>query len=140
MKQFSGGHANLTYSLSAADGREWVVRRPPVGPIAKNAHDMSREHRVLSGLCTAYDRALKAYHLCENETIIGEPFLVAERRWGVVVKQIWPQCFKGLTNFEIRTANATVDALADLHPARPQEIGLSGLGRPKGFAARQAEG
>ena len=32
--QFSGGHANLTYLLKI-DEKEYVLRRPPLGPILK---------------------------------------------------------------------------------------------------------
>ena len=47
--QFSGGHANLTYLLKL-DKKEYVLRRPPLGPVAPSAHDMLREHRVQSSL------------------------------------------------------------------------------------------
>ena len=32
VKQFRGGHSNLTYLLRFGD-REWVMRRPPFGPL-----------------------------------------------------------------------------------------------------------
>ena len=51
--QFGGGHANLTYLLRIGD-REYVLRRPPLGPVAPTAHDMRREHRVLSRLGARY--------------------------------------------------------------------------------------
>ena len=47
--QFPRGSANLTYRVSFGD-RPLVVRRPPFGKIARGAHDMAREHRVLSRL------------------------------------------------------------------------------------------
>ena len=50
--QFSGGHANLTYLLRYGDA-EYVLRRPPLGPVAPSAHDMGREYRVLSVLYQA---------------------------------------------------------------------------------------
>ena len=45
IRQFGGGHANLTYLLAFGD-TQYVLRRPPLGPVAPSAHDMSREHRV----------------------------------------------------------------------------------------------
>ena len=49
--QFPGGHANLTYLLRfGGSARELVLRRPPFGPVAPGAHDMVREHKVLSRL------------------------------------------------------------------------------------------
>ena len=47
--QFGGGAANLTYLLDYGS-HEYVLRRPPLGPVAKSAHDMAREYKVLSVL------------------------------------------------------------------------------------------
>lgn len=143
VEQFAGGHANLTYLVRESTGpagREWVIRRPPLGPLAKNAHSMSREFRVLSRLQDAYDRAPRAYHLCEDESVIGAPFLVSERRRGVVVRLEWPESFRHLDKLEKRIADALIDALADLHLVDAAAVGLEDLGRPKGFAARQVKG
>ncbi|HIP72968.1 MAG TPA: phosphotransferase family protein, partial [Anaerolineae bacterium] len=41
VRQFGGGAANLTYLLDYGT-HEYVLRRPPLGPVAKSAHDMSR--------------------------------------------------------------------------------------------------
>jgi aminoglycoside phosphotransferase (APT) family kinase protein len=139
ISQFAGGHANLTYMLSARD-REWVVRRPPLGPLPKNAHDMVREHQVLSRLHATYDRAPRVYLLCEDPSVIGAPFLVAERRRGTVLRRKWPENFRRLDGLERRIALALIDALADLHLVDPEAIGLGDLGRPQGFAARQVNG
>ena len=62
VRQFSGGHANLTYLLTYPDA-EFVLRRPPLGPVAPGSHDMAREYRVLSRLWQAFrpaPRALRA--------------------------------------------------------------------------------
>ncbi len=54
--QFPGGAANLTYLISFDDA-EYVVRRPPLGPVPPGAHDMVREYKVLSRLHRQFDRA-----------------------------------------------------------------------------------
>ncbi len=54
--QFGGGHANLTYLLRYGE-TEYVLRRPPLGPVAPSSHDMGREHRVLANLWRVYPRA-----------------------------------------------------------------------------------
>src|SRR4051794_39957878 len=56
VRQFGGGHANLTYLVALGD-RELVLRRPPLGPVAPGSHDMRREHRVLSVLWRAFPLA-----------------------------------------------------------------------------------
>jgi aminoglycoside phosphotransferase (APT) family kinase protein len=59
VRQFPNGSANLTYLLRFG-GRPLVLRRPPFGRIAPGAHDMSREHRVLSRLWRAFAPAPRA--------------------------------------------------------------------------------
>lgn len=44
-----GGRSNLTYAVTDGTAR-WVVRRPPLGHVLATAHDMAREHRVISAL------------------------------------------------------------------------------------------
>ena len=97
--QFHGGHANLTYLLSFGD-KELVLRRPPFGKIAPGAHDMKREYRVLSKLYKHYPRAPRAYHLCEDESIIGSKFVVIERCRGVIVRTEVLDCFKSFDKAE----------------------------------------
>ena len=45
----AGGKSNLTYRVTD-DVHDWVVRRPPLGHVLATAHDMAREHRVMSAL------------------------------------------------------------------------------------------
>ena len=42
IRQFGGGAANLTYLLDYG-AAQYVLRRPPLGPVAASAHDMGRE-------------------------------------------------------------------------------------------------
>ena len=91
--QFHGGKANLTYLLRFGDSnspREFVLRRPPLGPIPPGAHDMRREHRVLSALHRRYTLAPQSLLLCEDESVIGAVFIVEERRVGFVIRDDLP--------------------------------------------------
>jgi len=112
--QFHGGHANLTY-LVKFDQKELVVRRPPFGTIAPGAHDMKREYKVLSKLYKHFSPAPKAYHLCEDESVIGAKFVVVERKTGVVVRTKILDCFKKFNNPEERISDAMIKAQAELH-------------------------
>src|SRR5512141_709376 len=73
IRQFPGGHSNLTY-LVQYGVREFVLRRPPVGPVAPTAHDMPREYKLLSVINPHYPLAPKPVVLCEDISIIGVPF------------------------------------------------------------------
>ena len=137
--QFHGGKANLTYLLRFA-AREFVLRRPPLGPIPPGAHDMRREHRVLSVLHRRYALAPRSLLLCEDESVLGAVFIVEERRHGFVIRDDIAPEFVSRTDVNRRIGEALVDALADLHSVPPNEVGLDDLGRPEGFLERQLSG
>ena len=136
-----GGHANLTYLLSFPDA-EYVLRRPPLGPIAPGAHDMSREYRVLSRLWRAFPPAPRAHVLCDDESVIGAPFFVMERRDGVVVRNGVPERFGGGTDemANRRLSEVVVDTLTCPPCGRPGVVRSRRPGRPDGFLERQVAG
>ncbi|GIW41596.1 MAG: phosphotransferase family protein [Candidatus Binatia bacterium] len=139
--QFAGGHANLTYLLRYGE-TEYVLRRPPLGPVPPGAHDMGREYRVLSVLYRAYPYAPRAYLYCDDPSVIGAPFFVMERRHGIVVRRTIPPEFGGGedagTNRKI--SEVLIDKLAELHEVDYRAVGLEKLGKPEGFLRRQVEG
>jgi aminoglycoside phosphotransferase (APT) family kinase protein len=139
--QFAGGHANLTYLLRYGD-TEYVLRRPPLGPVAPTSHDMGREYRVLSVLYKAYPVAPRAYVYCEDPAIIGAPFFIMERRRGTVVRRVIPPQWGGGKDTEInrKISEVLIDTLADLHNVDPRAVGLETLGKPDGFLRRQVDG
>jgi aminoglycoside phosphotransferase (APT) family kinase protein len=139
VRQFGGGKANLTYLLRFGD-HEFVLRRPPLGPVPPGAHDMRREHSVLSVLHRRYPPAPRSLHLCEDESVIGAIFVILERRRGFVIRDDLPPEFAGRPELNRRIGFALVDALADLHRVDPAAIGLDTLGRPEGYLERQLAG
>src|SRR5262249_10237167 len=89
VEQFPHGHSNLTY-LARLCEQEMVLRRPPFGNQVKTAHDMGREYRVLSRLSKVYPAAPLPYLYCEDESILGAPFYVMERRQGIILRKTLP--------------------------------------------------
>jgi aminoglycoside phosphotransferase (APT) family kinase protein len=136
-RQFPGGKANLTYLAVDATGSELVLRRPPLGEVAPGAHDMAREHRVLSVLWRSFPKAPRALAFCDDPSVMGKPFFVMERRHGSVIRDGWP-----FPDEERRTVTATslIDTLAELHLVDYEALGLDDLGRPEGFVERQVAG
>lgn len=139
VRQFGGGKANLTYLLRFAD-QEFVLRRPPLGPIPPGAHDMRREHRVLSVLHRQFPLAPRSLLLCDDESLIGAIFIVLQRRHGFVIRDDIPPPFAGKPELNRRIGLALIEALADLHLVQPAAVDLDDLGRPEGYVKRQSEG
>jgi aminoglycoside phosphotransferase (APT) family kinase protein len=139
VEQFPSGFSNLTYLLRLGD-RELVLRRPPFGNQVKSAHDMGREFRVLSKLSQVYALAPRPYLFCEDESVLGSPFYVMERRRGVVIRRTLPP---GLTLDPPtlrRLCETLLDGLAELHGIDYQAAGLGDLGKPEGYVERQVAG
>jgi aminoglycoside phosphotransferase (APT) family kinase protein len=146
VEQFAGGHANLTYLLQYGEGErgvEYVLRRPPLGPVAPGSHDMHREYRALSALWKAFPPAPRAYLYCEDADVIGAPFFVMERRRGIVIRGAVPSEFGGGEDEHAnrKLSEVVIDTLAEFHAVDPEPIGLSSLGRdPEHFLERQVKG
>jgi aminoglycoside phosphotransferase (APT) family kinase protein len=139
VEQFPGGHSNLTYLLRFG-GREFVLRRPPLGPVAPKAHDMAREFRILRALHPVFPLAPEPLLLCEDASVVGSVFYVMERRRGLVVRADEPPELDGRPAERRRASAALVDALADLHEVDIRAHGLDSLGKPEGFVGRQVRG
>jgi aminoglycoside phosphotransferase (APT) family kinase protein len=129
----AGGRSNLTYEL---DGR-WIVRRPPLGHVLATAHDMGREHRVLSALADSPVPVPPTVLYCPDPDVIGAPFYVMEKVEGAVYRTpddalaaLGPQRAAAL-------AEHLIEVLAELHRLDPGEYGLGDFGRPEGFLERQ---
>jgi aminoglycoside phosphotransferase (APT) family kinase protein len=139
VRQFGGGAANLTYLLDYGS-HQYVLRRPPLGPVAPSAHDMGREYRVLSVLYQAFPLAPRAFLFCDDPAVIGAPFFVMERRQGVVVRRSIPEQYASFPDAPRQMSEALVDALVAFHQVDYAALGLDDLGKPAGFIARQVEG
>jgi len=143
LQQFPSGHSNLTYLLQMnEDGREYVLRRGPLGPVAPKAHDMAREFRVLQMVHPHFREAPNVAHLCEDTAVLGSVFFLMERRHGLILRdEIPPQLAKTkLPNYPERASKGFVDCLIRLHAIDISRTGLIALGRPEGFLERQVQG
>ncbi len=139
----TAGMSNLTYvvrPLDAAghtdDGAAVVLRRPPTGAVLATAHDMAREHRVLSALGPTAVPVPRTLHLCTDPAVLGAPFYVMERVVGLHVTADLPPGYADEPAQRRAVADGLVDVLADLHGVAPAAVGLADFGRPEGFLER----
>lgn len=139
VEQFPSGFSNLTYLLRLGE-RELVLRRPPFGNRVKSAHDMGREHRVLSALAPVYPLAPRPLLYCDDETVLGAPFYVMERCRGLILRRRLPPGIELGPTTARGLAESFADHLAELHGLDVEAAGLGDLGRPEGYVRRQVEG
>src|SRR6266481_1137089 len=135
VEQFPGGHSNLTYLLRFGH-QEFVMRRPPFGPVPPRAHDMARECRVLAAVHPLFPLAPRPYLLCDDPSVAGFIFYVMERRHGSVIRVEEPPEWHDRIDVRRAVSAAMIDTLADLHAIDVAAHGLDALGKPTGFVAR----
>jgi aminoglycoside phosphotransferase (APT) family kinase protein len=140
LQQFPEGHSNLTYLVLCGAGREYVLRRGPLGPVAPKAHDMAREFRVLQAVSRHFPEDPKPILLCEDTSVIGAVFFLMERRRGVILRDELPPEFSQVPNHGRRISKALVDCLVRLHAIDVTDPDLAALGKPDGFLERQVHG
>jgi len=134
----AGGHSNLTFTVVDATGRRVVLRRPPLGSILATAHDMAREHTVISAVYRTAVPVPEPLGLCEDEVVNGAPFYVMAHVEGVVLHDD----VAATVHYPDRVARRSLglhaaEVLADLHAADPDAVGLGELGRRDDYLGRQ---
>ena len=139
VEQFPHGHSNLTYLLHLGS-QELVLRRPPFGNQVASAHDMGREYRILSRLHAVYPAAPLPELYCDDESVLGCPFYVMERRRGLILRKTLPTGVSIDPDLAHRMSCALIDNLALLHSINYQQAGLAELGKPEGYVQRQVAG
>jgi len=127
------GFSNETFFVFRGDA-EYVLRRPPRGPILPTAHDVAREFRFLSALSGTQARVPRPLVLCEDTEVIGAPFYLMERKHGVVIRA---ELLAALDSPEERhrIGFELIDALVEMHSVDWQATGLQG--KSEGFLDRQ---
>lgn len=135
--QFPAGASNLTYALQFDSG-EYVLRRPPMGPVAPKAHDMKREYDILTILQSYLPQVPKPLIFCEDRDILGVPFFMMERKYGVVLDTKLPAHYTPDVGRHI--SEKMIDLLVDLHAIDYKQTALVEMTKAEGFLARQVHG
>ncbi len=133
----AGGRSNVSYTLSDVSGIKYVLRRPPLGNLMPSAHDMKREFQLLAGMNQVGFPTPQVIALCEDIEVIGASFVLMEFVDGVVISNASESQLLSPEHADILSRNL-VDTLSRLHSVSPESAGLSGIGKPAGYLARQA--
>lgn len=134
----AGGRSNLTYKVTDAHGRHVVLRRPPLGHVLATAHDMSREHRIISAIGSSSVPVPQTLGLCTDVSVNDAPFYVMSYVEGTVLDS--PSKGEQLpVHLRQAASHHLIDVLADLHSLDVDDIGLGDLAKRTGYIERQVK-
>lgn len=125
------GRSNL-HHLVIANGERYVLRHPPRSGRLPTAHDMAREHAVLSALWPAVP-VPRPVLLCTDTSVLGVPFLLTTECAGSVAKGQWTAPPRARST----TCAALVAVLARIHEVAWRETPLRAYDRSEPYATRQ---
>jgi|ERR1700722_1475119 len=133
----AGGRSNLTYRVSDAAGKTFALRRPPTSHVLPTAHDMVREHTVISALYPLGVPVAEPLGLCVDEEVNDRPFYVMEFVEGAILRDR----AQAEATFDEDTRGIIGDhlaaTLAQLHDVDVERAGLGDLARHDGYIERQ---
>jgi aminoglycoside phosphotransferase (APT) family kinase protein len=132
----SGGKSNLTFDVTSPAGHV-VLRRPPLSTVLPTAHDMRREHRVITALGASDVPVPETVSLCEDDDVLGAPFYVMRHVAGHILRDSLPDGYATTEAERAAMAEGLIQVLARLHAVDPQAVGLGDYGRPEGYLTRQ---
>jgi len=132
----AGGHSNLTYRVQDSSAKVLVLRRPPTGHVLATAHDMAREHKIVSGIGGSAVPVPATIGLCEDVAVNAAPFYVMDFVSGPVLHNDETAGELTLTERK-KLSDHVIDVLGALHSLDPDVVGLGDLGRREDYIGRQ---
>ena len=132
----AGGRSNLTFLVTDDNGIRYVLRRPPLGHVLATAHDMAREHRIISAVGQTNVPVPATLGLCTDESVNGAPFYVMNFVDGVVLDnaekaEMLDKSLRRSASFNL------IDVLCELHDVDIDAVGLGNLAKREGYIERQ---
>ncbi|EOM74901.1 phosphotransferase family protein [Rhodococcus rhodnii] len=137
-ERIGNGQSNLTYAVRDSGGARWVLRRPPLGKLLSSAHDVVREHRILSALQGSSVPVPKVLGLTEDPAITDAPLVLMSYVDGVVVDSV--NTAESLTVDQRRAVGLALPrTLVRIHDVDLDDAGLTDLASHKPYAPRQLD-
>ena len=133
----AGGRSNLTYRVEDSVGNLYALRRPPLSHVLPTAHDMSREHRVITALGPTDVPVPRTFGLCTDTEVNGQPFYVMEFVEGHIVRTAADAESVLDAPARRRAGESLAETLAGLHAVDVDAVGLGDFAKREGYIERQ---
>jgi aminoglycoside phosphotransferase (APT) family kinase protein len=130
------GQSNLTYVVSDAAQRRWVLRRPPVGNLLHSAHDVLREARILAALAPTEVPVPRIFGVRQAGEVGDGPLVLMEFVDGLVISDA--AASRTLpARARHRAGIAVAETLGQIHAVNLEAAHLADLASHSPYAQRQ---
>jgi aminoglycoside phosphotransferase (APT) family kinase protein len=133
--RIGNGQSNLTFRVRDGAGSRWILRRPPLGALLASAHDVLREHRIMSAL---HDTEVPVPEMIATTTdpeVTDAPLVLMSFIDGAVIDD--PGAAEKLSPEHRRQVGLGLPrTLGAIHAVDLDAAGLSDLASHKPYAAR----
>lgn len=132
----AAGGSNLTYLVTAGNGKRFVLRRPPVRARLATAHDMQREYCIMKALEKSAVPVPGMLAFCDDESVSGAHFYCMEMVDGLILRD--RAASQSMTRQDcLRATESLIDAQVAFHQIDLDGVGLADLSRHDGYLERQ---
>jgi aminoglycoside phosphotransferase (APT) family kinase protein len=130
------GQSNLTYVVSDAAQRRWVLRRPPVGNLLHSAHDVLREARILAALAPTEVPVPGIFGVVQAGEVGDGPLVLMEFVDGLVINDVAASRTLPARSRH-RAGIALAETLGQIHAVNLEAAHLADLASHSPYAQRQ---
>lgn len=135
--RMEGGRSNLTYLIEDAQAARWVLRRPPLHGVLPSAHDMAREHRIITALADTRVPVPRTIAYESDRSLIGSEFFLMEYVDGRIVRDLDGAEEQLTVDERVKAAESLIEVLSELHSIEPESVGLGDLSKREQYISRQ---
>lgn len=136
VERIGAGQSNMTCRVTDSAGHRIVIRRPPLGDLAETAHDVEREHAVMTALGSTVVPVPRVLGLASAGAVSDTKVLALEHVDGYVVDGV--ASVESLTPMQrFCVGESMAETLANLHAVDIERVRLANLASHEPLAPRQ---
>lgn len=135
-RRIGAGQSNLTFLVEDYAARRWILRRPPLGKLLASAHDVEREHRILSALQDTDVPTPLIHGLTVDPAVTDAPIMLMDFVPGRVTDAM-ASVQELSEDHRGRIGTSLARTLGRVHAVDLDETGLTTLASHQPYAQRQ---
>lgn len=135
-ERVGAGQSNLTFLVTDGADHRWILRRPPLGTLLASAHDVAREHRIMSPLQSTDVPVPRIHGFTQDPEVTDAPIMLMDFVDGQVLDSV--EAIEAIGEQSRRAIGLSLaSSLAAVHDVDLETAGLVDLASHSPYAERQ---